>query len=254
MVREPSLIVGESGLSTLRFAGLFLPSGQYTTNILQFPATNCVGRFGRHGRFYIDFTVFQDGKKRFTAHSYEVDADGSIQMDFGWSNRFLSDDDGLMVVDYHHSPEIPVEMYLAHTHRKTGTYVAYPGIAFIGDQLFPEVHSQQLENTLFWPAISENEVTRTSIAIANPYKVSFAYQVSLFTRGKLLAQTETKRIAPLRVVRHFMDKIFPDVTIADGEVSLCIGAQYKLVAYVLISNRSQGIVSTIDHLHAYCLY
>jgi hypothetical protein len=51
-----------------------------------------------------------------------------------------------------------------------------------------------------------------------------------------------------------MDELFPGVPIVDGEVSLCIGAQYKLVAYIIISNRSQSIISTIDHLHAYCLY
>lgn len=254
MGSESSLKVGASGLSTLRFAGLFLPPGQFATTILQFPSTNCVGRFGREGRFCIDFTVYQEGQKRFTVYSYEVNAEGSLEVDFGWSNRFLPDQYSLMLVDYHHAPEVPVDFYVAHIHKSTGTYVAYPGAAFIGDQLFPEVHAQQLENTLFWPAITENEVSRTSIAVVNPYKISFAYQVSLFTRGKLLAQTETQRVAPFRVVRHFMDELFPGVPIVDGEVSLCIGAQYKLVAYIIISNRSQSIISTIDHLHAYCLY
>jgi hypothetical protein len=70
-----------------------------------------------------------------------------------------------MLVDYHHAPEVPVDLYVAHIHKSTGTYVAYPGAAFVGDQLFPEVHAQQLENTLFWPAITENEVSRTSIAV-----------------------------------------------------------------------------------------
>jgi hypothetical protein len=159
-----------------------------------------------------------------------------------------------MVVDFHHAKEIPVELYLSHIHRKTGAYIAYPGIGFLGDQLYPEVHAQQLENTLFWPAISEDVVSQTSLALLNPYKVSFAYQVSLFEQGLLIAQTDTMRLPPLRVVRHFTADLFPEIVLTNRQISLCVAAQYKLVAYVIISNRDSGIISTIDHLHAYCLY
>ena len=167
-------------------------------------------------------------------------------------------DGGMMIIEYFHAKDIPVEVYTNHVHRETSSYFATNAIAFTGDQLYPDVHTTQLENTLFWPGVLCNEDVDTRVVVINPYKLTFSFQIHLILGDGNRKQTTVLKLAPYTSGIYSLEELFSD-EIEDlfdftGKNSICVASQYKQVSYAMIRDRRTGIVTTMDHLHNYCLY
>jgi hypothetical protein len=256
---KPSINFKPEGLAVLNFAGMILASDEYSTAAINFPGSNCNWFWGTKGDFFITFNLYQDGVRVGSVSSQHINEKGYIELDFDTFARIRGKTyEGMFIANFWHSKEIPAELYLSHFHRASGSYMAYPAIAFTGDQLYPDVHATQLENTLFWPGIAENEHTETSIAIVNPYKVPFSYQAAVYTESGERIQTPIQKVRPFQFKFHKIQDLFADrydeIRGHEGQVSLCVSAQYKVVTYVVIRNRQSGVITAIDHLHTYCLY
>lgn len=245
-------------LAALEFAAAILPSEEFTTSVNLFPGALAFPPWGTSGDFFISFTLFDGGKKLGEIHSQKCDVTGRLAVELDDFLKFCpAVKNGLIVARYRHAPSIPIELYFSHLHKPTGTYFAYPAAAFIGDKLYPEVHAQQLENTMFWPGLVTDKSLTASISILNPFKVSFAYQFTLYKPDGQRVQTQPLRIKPYRSEEHRLEDLFPEVRAISsedqGKYAICVAAQYKVVAYHLIRHNESNAITGLDHLHTYCL-
>lgn len=258
MEQQSSVAARFNGLNFVQYGALILPSKEYTTSIVNFPGNNCIPEWGTRGNFIASFNAWVDGKELGSVHTPQINESGSLEFDL---DDIISSANqtkpGLVLIQYWHAATIPVEIYASHVHRKTGAYVAYPGLMYIGDKIYVNVHSEQLENSLFWPGVMIDEKTTLSLAILNPYKSSFGYQISLFLPDGSRIQTGVDRLKPLSSKILAVEELFPNhiqqIIDARGTASICITAQYKLLAYGIVTNRASGIITTLDHLHLYTM-
>jgi hypothetical protein len=248
-----------SSQSQLKYACLFPKHEEYATLLNLFPGNNAHAPWGTEGAFSIAATVIVDGKPVGRLESKSINEKENIRLCFDdLSANFAKSSQGICLIDLYHAKEIPVEVYLSHVHRETGVYIAYPALSFVGDQLYPKTHTHQLENTLFWPGVLASEHVQPCIAILNPYEVPMSFQVHLVRGDGSKDQTKVLQLKPHTSKTYALEMLFPkeNLSLYDPErrTSLCVAAQYKVVTYMVLRDRSSGIISTIDHLHAYCLH
>lgn len=259
MERQSPLTYDPATISPLNFASIMLPAGEYSTIMTNFPQGNCNKSWGEKADFFISCNVYQNGKKLGTLHGRHCDQDhGYTQFNFDDLMQFENKPSmGLIHTQFYHTTHIPVEIYFAHIHRKTGQYLAYPGLAFMGDEIYLETHTTQLENTLFWPGVLAHENNEVSMIVLNPYKLSYSYQLSLYHPNGAREQTQVFKVKPLSTRAHIIQECFPQTYLSiikdPANYSLCIAAQYKVVAYVALRNLQTNCYTTIDHLHTYTM-
>lgn len=250
--------VNVNDLDLLRFAAYMLPVDQYSTHTLNFPKTNCHAPYGTTGIFALSITIYQEGSKVLSVDLPQVNEKGVIEFNFDEVKSLLKPtNNSVLIAAYRHTTDVPVEIYYSNVHRSTGTYIAYPALAFMGDKLYPNVHSTQLENTLFWPGLPNSARTASTLIALNPYKLPFDYQVSLYINSELRAQTDTLSLQSLCAIQHEIEDLFPkhvdQIQNAGGRCSICIAAQYKVVSFMMFKDRASGVATGLDHLHNYCL-
>lgn len=255
---QPSIRYDPKAMNIVDFAAFLLPTEEYSTTMTVFPGAFALENYATQGDFFITFDLFSQGKKIGEVHSDYCTHTGHLRIEFDEFTRVLSSNiDALLIGHYHHTSAIPIELYMSHIHKPTGTYIAYPALPFMGDELFPQVHSQQLENTLFWPGMPLHEDFEMAIAVANPFKVSFSYQFSLFFPDGQRLHSEVLKLGPRRFKMHPIEKYFPDgidlIKKFGGRCGLCVAAQYKIIAYTTIKHRQTGAITTMDHFHTYCM-
>ena len=247
-------------MKLLNFAGFILPTEDYITKIVNFPGANKTWRWPGEGRFFMNFNFFQaSGKYLGRLCSQSTDENGHFNLDFDDFNGLFSEPiDGLVLTEFYHPKTLPVDLYISHIHRKSGAYIAYPAGPFMGDTIYVEAHATELDNTLFWPGVVNNDVTETSLIVANPFKVSFMCQISLYLSDSKRAQSDVIKVPPRRVKRFRLEELFPEhcaeIARSKGDYSICIAAQTTVCAYVQIRERETGIVTAIDHLHKYAFH
>jgi hypothetical protein len=255
---RPGLPYDTDAMSQLKLACLVLPVDQYATVLNLFPGNNAHPPWGTHGSFFFSAMLYVQGHPAGRLHSPCVSERGNIRVNFDELTELLpAPAQSLGVVELNHARNIPIEVYLSHIHRQTGVYVAYPAMAFVGDQLYPTVHTQQLENTLFWPGLMTTEHTESCVAVLNPYEVTMGFQVHLLRGDGQRNQSQLLRLKPFETAMLAVEELFPGTTESganEEKTSVCVAAQYKLIAYMVLRDRATGIITTIDHLHTYCLY
>jgi hypothetical protein len=242
------------------FTCTMLPSNrEYSTVINLFPGNNAHEPWGKHGTFFASILIYDQGKLAAKIHTPHCTEKGNIRIALDeFIDRDVCQEGGVMILEYYHANEIPVEAYSNHIHRETGSYYATNVMAFIGDQLYPVVHVTQLENTLFWPGVICNEQVVTKLAVVNPYKQVFAFQVHLYLENGKRCQTEVLKLQPYEHRVYPVEELFHgeinELHALTGRNSLCVASQYKQITYGMLCDRKTGIVTTMDHLHNYCLY
>jgi len=245
-------------MDVLRFASYILPPAQYQTKLLNFPITNCHEPYGTAGEFFLTLNIYQAGERFARVDLPVCNQDGFLEFDFDNLFDLLSPKSpAIMIAQYNHDKDIPVELYLSNTHRASGTYLAYPTLSFMGDVLYPEFHATQLENTLFWPGLPTNEEIEAEMVVVNPYKLNFEYQLSIYLNDQRCSQSPAFSVDAYSARTHILSEVFRDdyasLVAAGGEASVCIGAQYKVVAFMSMRNRVSNIITAMDHLHTYQL-
>jgi hypothetical protein len=259
MEHATSLRYDPSKVSPL-FTATMLPSTRdYSTALNLFPGNNAHEPWGKQGTFFASVLIYSKGRLITKIHTPHCTEKGNIRISIDeFIDRDACPEGGVMILEYHHANEIPVEAYSNHVHRETGSYYATNVIAFIGDQLAPVVHATQLENTLFWPGIICNDQVQTKVAVVNPYRQIFAFQVHLYLENGQRCQTEVLKLKPFAHHVYSVEDLFPEQIDAlhelTGRNSLCIASQYKQISYGMLCDRKTGIVTTMDHFHNYCLY
>ncbi len=259
MVSQSPLEYDEIDISTLHFGGFLLPSESYKTVATIFPGTNCNRHWGHHGDFFIDFNMYEAGKKIACVSTKHVTEKGHIQVDFDdladlFDKKLMS----VVMSEFHHSKEIPVELYFSHIHRKTGAYVSYPSLGFMGDQLYPETHNTQLENTIFWPGIPQGKQSTAEVLLVNPTRFPLQYQITLYHSDRQLSTSEVYKLPAFTLREHCIVNEFAayrdEIEKNGNKCSICVSARFKVIAYLVIKSRKSDVITTIDHFHSYCIY
>lgn len=242
----------------IKLASLLPATDEYSTLINLFPGINAHPPWGTHGVFFLSITLFSHGNEVGKIHSGLVSEGGNIRVDFDdLTHLFGSPEYGLCIMDLHRASDIPVDLYLAHVHRRTGVYVAYPALAYVGSQLYPTVHTDQLENTLFWPGLLVAPNMQACVAVMNPYSVPMGFQIHLYLPDGRREQTELMRLRPYSAGVFPLEELFFGLSRligSEGRSSVCVSAQYKVIAYIMMREAGTGIITMLDHLHNYCLY
>jgi hypothetical protein len=245
-------------MSTLFSCALALPIHNYTTTFTNFPGTNCISNWGMRGDFFTTLNLYQNGLRVAEVAVRHCNETGCLHADLGELAPFIDENKaGILLLQTCHTKDIPLDMYMFHTHHRTGSYVSYPVATYMGDQIYTVGHSLHLENTLFWPGIISNEHSESLIAVLNPYHVNMSYQFSIYLPDGTRRQSEVLKTSPFSHTLYSLEDVFPELkenASQNGTISFCIAGQYKLVSYFMIRNRATGIYSTIDHLHQYCLF
>jgi hypothetical protein len=259
MERQPPVAGPDAGMTVLMQAGYLPDTAGYSTAIRHYPGINAHPPWGDHGSFYFEVEIYVEGALIATARTETCDERGMLEMDLGGVAEKACGHSvqGMYVVKYHHAKSIPIEVYAFHIHKATGTYVSCNISPFIGDLLYPTAHTDQMENTLFWPGMVSGTDNEVHVLAVNPYDTAMGLQVHLIGRGGIIARTGMIHIRPHRAGVFSVQELFPggeeDIRAAKGNVSLCVSAQYKLVAYVMFRSRNLGVMSMMDHLHTFCL-
>ena len=245
-----------SKISLLRFCCVLLPPSEYNMYLTQFPGTNCHPPYGLGGEFYVDMRVYDRGKLVGTISTSHCTEKGLLNVDLQDMTQYYEPSGyGVLVTDFYHPSDIPVELYFRNIHKKTGSYLAYPSLPFIGDEIYAAWHSEMLENTIFWPGVICSDTTETGLFVANPYDMPYSYQVSLYLGAERVAQTKVFKVSARSAKSHSVEELFPEhleqVRNSNGQASLCVTGQYKVIAYVTIRDKKSGVITTVDHLHGY---
>ncbi len=249
---KPSL----DNLDILNFASPLLSRKEYSSNITHYPGSLCFKPYGLTGDFKLTQRVYIKGKLVGSFHSNKVDETGVIQVDLDELTSMLNtEEDGLIVNEYYHTKDVPIELYISHFNKKTQSYLSYPGLAFMGDAIFPEFHARLMESTQFWPGVYSDEVNSCSIMLLNPYDLPYSVQFSLILPDGSRIIKEPRKI-PAKHTRTFeVDEMFPDqlnfLKQNQGLAAICVTGQYKIAAYGLVKSRVTGDITTIDHLHTF---
>jgi hypothetical protein len=258
MEHQPPLKFNPERISVLNTAAFLPPSKDYSTVINLFPGNNAHEPWGKEGTFFVSLNLYQKGKLVSKIHTPSCTEKGNIRLHLDEFMDLNEEDNGVMIMEYHHAKDIPVEAYTNYIHRKTSSYFSTNAIAFIGDKLYPQVHDTQLENTLFWPGILCNESVETRMVVINPYTLTFSFQIHLFLEDGTRKQTSVLSLKAHTSGTYSLEELFPDDAIRlrdfDQKNSICIASQYKQISYAMIQDRETGIITTMDHLHNYCLH
>ncbi len=238
--------------------GVLLPTDEYTTSITNFPGGNCFPYWDTKGDFFLSCSIFSDGKRHAVVHSKHCNEKGYLEVHIDHATQFSEKPlSGLVLIELTLPKKVPVDLYTAHVHKKTGIYVSYPSGHFVGDTLYTATRARELFNTGFWPGLVSSDTAETSVILMNPYKIPFSYQLSLFLPDGRKLQTDVMKVLPFRFQIHAIEETFPEVknlSVEDRECcSICISSQYNLVGYVMIKDRGTGAFTSIDHLHPYVL-
>ena len=248
----------QDSLDVLMLAGYLPPVQEYATIIRHFPGSYAHSPWGNEGLFLFSVDIFDNGLQVGHVQSEVCTEQGYLQAELGTAHDHWGlAENSIFIMQYRHAKEIPVDVYAFHIHRKTGTYISSNLTPFIGEKLFPTCHTDQMENTLFWPGVISNEENETVVTLINPYNLSLGVQVHL-----IASSGEVTLAPPINLKSHTtktlnIADLFPQKirSLREGQetFSLCLAGQYKLVACIMIKNRSENIISMMDHLHTYCL-
>lgn len=241
----------------LNFAAFIPNSKEYSTRLVHFPGANSSWRWDTEGCSFMSLTFYSpDGKPLLKYHSTYETVNGHFDISFDdilsvYPEPFC----GVVMMEFHHPRRIPADVYLSHVHKSTGNYVAYPPSPFSGDTIFVRAHETELDNTLFWPGVVENQSAETHVMVINPFKVPFSYQLSLYLQNGQRVQSKVRKIRPMRVDDVSISECFSEykheLENSHEGISLCVAAQYKVNAYVVFKDKQTGAYTTIDHLHRY---
>jgi hypothetical protein len=258
MELKPPVNAPGEGMSLLMQAGFLPDTAEYETVIRHFPGINVHPPWGTRGNFYFEVDVYEDGVRIASDRTETCDETGMLEMDIAALAESCGHPvgKGMFVVKYHHSKEIPVEVYAFHVHKATGTYVSCNITPFIGDKLYPTTHTDQMENTLFWAGLVPDTDSESHIVVVNPYDVTMGFQIHMIGGEGIIARTGMRHLKPFRAAAFPVLELFGDkeeeIRTARGRVSFCVSSQYKLVAYVMFKSRG-AVMSMMDHLHTFCL-
>lgn len=258
MERQPPLGAPEEGMSVLMQAGYLPSTEEYSTVIRHYPGNNAHPPWGTAGRFRFGITIFENGEPVSSGATAECDEKGFLYMDVGEvAERCGHAVKGMFIVEYHHAKDIPVELYAFHIHKPSGTYVACNISAFIGDRLYPSSHSDQMENTLFWPGMVADTDNEPYVVVVNPYDARMGFQVHLIGAKGSRTSTGMLHLKPKLAGEYRVAELFEgveeEIRGSNGRLSICVSSQYKLVAYVMFKTRVSQVMSMMDHLHTFCL-
>ena len=257
MDSQSPVIPDPASMSLLMLAGHLPPTDQYSTFIHLFPGNNAHPPWGTKGFFQFGITAYVGGRETGRIESGVCDENGNMKVEINPAAETGAPAQGMYIVECHHAKEIPVEVYGFHVHKATGTYVSCNISPFIGDKLYPEVHTNQLENTLFWPGIIADEDNEPYSVVVNPYDAVMGFQIHLMTGSGVVARTETLRLKAKTSQEFSLCRLFEDferdIRKHNGMFSYCISSQYKLVTYFMLRNKIHKVMSMMDHLHNFCL-
>ena len=240
----------------MRFASVLFPSREFVTVAANFPATYCFSHFQERGEFFLSFVAYENGRRFGELHSSKITELENFQIELSDLLRhFPAGKSGLITLEYTHPDKIPVSMYLSSVHKQSGIYISIPALPYMGDQLNPQFHEEMLESTLFWPGVSSSEATEPVMLVLNPYDQVFSYQLSLFLADGTRIVSDVFKIRPNCSSYHEIDQVFAaqrEAFSIDGAgATVCISAQFKVLAYGYMRDRSSGAPIMIDHLHQY---
>lgn len=242
--------------SKLMLGTLLLSTKEYSSSISVFPGACAYPWFEMQAAFHMNFTLYENGKKTATFSSEQCSEEGNIRVDFDDMARAVGRPlQGMVFVELFESARIPVDVYVSAVEKKTGVYVSYPALAFMGDRIYANVHTHQLENTNFWPGVASTENTEVSVVVINPYEDPFFFQVHLIAEDGSRRQSKAIKTKPLTQVTVSLDELFTVETLRDitrgGRGTICIASQYKHIGYVMFRDRTSGIITSVDHTHNY---
>lgn len=245
-------------MSKLLIAGWLPPTDEYQTTLTHFPGNNVHPPYPTHGYFFATMSVYREDKLVAQLHSPGCDETGSVRFDLDVAVGLLPPFSGMMLVEDHHTKGIPLEVYTAHVHRKTGSYFACNITPVVGSDIYPNFRATHMENVLFMPGLAFRPEIETSIVLLNPFKVKFSYQLHLIFGDATQQQSEALELKPMSLRCYPLETIFPRCSEKsarfEGRTSLCVTSQYKQISYLMQRDRETGIVTTLDHLHAYVLH
>ena len=244
------------GFSSMHLASILFPTREFEMVAADFPATFCFSEYEERGEFYLSFIAYDNGKRFGELHSNKVSELGNFRVELADMFRYFPPGkSGLIKIEYTHPEKIPVSMYLSSVHRKSGTYISIPALPYMGDDMISRFHDETLENTLFWPGVLSSDATEPVMIVLNPYGQVFSYQLSLFLADGTRVLSEIYKIRPNCSVTHELNSVFEEHRNAfarDGDrCTVCVSAQFKVVAYGCMRDRATGAPIMIDHLHHY---
>jgi len=238
------------------YTGVLPPIKDYITEALIFPGTNAREPYEKQARFSFVFRVISGGREIARTAPQSCDEKGHVRINIDACMKGKSETaPSFALVEVESSADIPVSFYFAHIHRNTGIYYPAPAMMFMGDVIYPHIHAQQLENALFWPGVYYTSNTEFQLAVINPYEVPMSIEASGWHNTKGTCSSGMIRISPQECKWLPLDIWVPKSWRDDGQpISVSVAAQFKLVAEMVLINRSNGVITSTDHLHTYHLH
>ncbi|MDB6137757.1 MAG: hypothetical protein JWO94_829 [Verrucomicrobiaceae bacterium] len=238
------------------YAGMIPPLADYVTEALIFPGINARDPWPTKGSFRFVCRVMSGGKEIARSEPQSCDQKGHVTINLDKVMKGVTEPGpSFTIVEMERSEDIPVSFYFAHIHRKTGIYYPSPALGVMGDTIYQEAHATQLENTLFWPGIPNTSNTEFRLAVINPYEAPMSIEATGWHNTLGRCTSGVRRVSPGQCVWLPLADWMPASWLEAGEsASICVAAQFKLVAFMAMVNRTTGIITSADHLHAYHLY
>ena len=237
----------------LLVGSLLLPTEEYSTSLSIFPGTCAYPWFNLEGEFGMTVSVFNSNSTPTVYRSEYCNEQGNIRVEL--DSLGIEKAPGLfryVLIELSQTQKIPVDIYLSAVHRETGVYISYPGLVFIGDQIFSDLHSNHLENTTFWPGLVSAGDAEVCTAILNPYNEPFFYQIHMIHGDGVRLQSKSFKIAKKSCSFKSLKDVFgSDFLNLPPATSICITSQFKHVGYVAFRDTKAGIFTSLDHTHTY---
>lgn len=240
----------------VRYASVLPPHREYVSEAIIFPGTNAREPWRTEGTFRFVCRVMSAGREIAHTEPQTCDEKGHVIVNLDACMKSVNEPGpSFAIMEVDSSSEIPVAFYFAHIHRKTGLYYPSPALMFMGDVIYPQLHTDQLENTLFWPGLPQTSNTEFRLAIINPYEVPMSVEATAWHNVHGHCTSGVRRISARECLQLSLDEWTPGSWREDGgPASVCVAAQFKLVACMVMVNRTSGIVTSTDHLHTYQLH
>ena len=237
------------------FAGFLPPHADYVTEAFIFPGTNAREPYDLKGAFNFVCKVMSGGREIARTETFTCDEKGFVHLNLERCLKGIEEPSrSFMVVEVQSFSDIPVAFYFAHIHKASGLYCASPALAFMGDLIYPQVHAQSLENTLIWPGLPARSGTEFRLAVANPYDMPMSFEASAWHNKHGKCGSGVRKVSSGECLWMSLDEWTPQAwRDEEGPASLCVSAQFKLVAWMLMVSRQTGVVTSADHLHPYRL-
>lgn len=238
------------------YAGVLPPHRDYVTEALIFPGTNAREPWKKSGTFRFVCRIMSQGGEIARTEPRTCTEQGHVIMNLDSCMTAVTEPGpSFLIMEVESSSDIPVSFYFAHIHRKTGLYYPAPALMFMGDKIYTRIHSQQLENTLFWPGLPDTSNTEFRLVIINPYDVPMSIEVTAWHNTWGHCSSGVLRVSPSDCLWLPLDEWIPsDWRGAGGPSSVSVAAQFKLVAFMIMVNRTSGVITSADHLHTYQLH